>query len=315
MDISGLIPIVGLLVMLGAFVGVLSGSWLFSVSPEIHKGPGWLIARTSFRGRLLSLFSMRRTVTVDAQKRMVTIADRLFWFAGKRRAIPFTRIEKILYSLCDLHPLAVPELEHHTIDDFQVCLGLVDGSELTLFQFVGPGAIQTGWDSLAEQWIPDAFYDFFNRFQVSGAQAVESRQFVNQLQHLIGVPVERGSDTSRSSASDQWWSAGKMCLAIGVLVAVVMWGIAAADYRTHQPPADGRRIGPAAVTPGEFLFGAVVELPHAFSVLAHAIHSAIWIPCVLAGVEVGVFIVWLALSRLERKLTPSGRRTRRRSRE
>jgi len=138
---------------------------------------------------------------------------------------------------------------------------------------------------------------------------------VNQLQHLIGVPVERGSDTSRSSGSDQWWSAGKMCLAIGILVAVVMWGIAAADYRTHQPPADGHRIGPAAVTPGEFLFGAVAELPHAFGVLAHAFHSAIWIPCVLAGVEVGVFVLWLVLSRVERKLAPGGRRTRRRSRE
>src|SRR5580704_17067820 len=151
MDLYAFIPIIGLLVMFAAFVGWLSASQWLSVSPEIHKGPGWLIARTSFRGRLLTLFSTRRTVTVDAQKRMVTIADRLFWFAGKRRAIPYTRIEKILYSLCDLHPLAVPELEHHTIDDFQVCLGLVDGSDVTLFQFVGPGVIQTGWDSLAEQ--------------------------------------------------------------------------------------------------------------------------------------------------------------------
>jgi hypothetical protein len=263
---------------------------------------------------LLSLFSMRRTVTVDAQKRVVTIADRLFWFAGKKRAIPFTRIEKIVYSLADLHPLAVPEFEHHTIDDFQVCLGLVDGSEVTLFQFVGPGVFQPGWDSLTEQWIPDAFYDFVNRFQISGAQGVESRQFVNQLQHLIGVPVVRGSDMSPSSGSDQWWSAGKMCVAIGVLVAAVMWGIAAADYRMNEPRPDGRRIGPAAVTAGEFLYGAVVELPHAIRVLGHAFHAAIWIPCVLAGLEIGLFFLWLVLSRLERKLTSDARRTRRRSR-
>jgi hypothetical protein len=39
MDTHGLIPIIGLLVMLGAFVGVLSGSWLLSVSPEIHQAP------------------------------------------------------------------------------------------------------------------------------------------------------------------------------------------------------------------------------------------------------------------------------------
>lgn len=251
---------------------------------------------------------MRRTVTVDAQKRMVTIADRLFWLAGKKRAIPFTRIEKIVYSLSDLHPLAVPELEHHTVDDFDVSLGLVDGSEVSLFQFVGPGVYQTGWDSLTEQWIPDAFYDFFNRFQISGAQAVESRHFVNQLQHLIGVPVERGSDTSWSTGSDKWWSTGKMCLAIGIVLAVVMWGVAAADYRTNQPRGGGRRIGPATVSIGDFLYGAVVEIPHAVPVVGHVFHSAIWIPCVLVGLELGVFVVWLGLSRLERKLSGNDRR-------
>jgi hypothetical protein len=322
MDIGTLITVVGLLLLFGAFAGLLSGSRLFSVAPAIYIGPGWLIAKTSFRGRLFSLFSMRRTVTVDATRRTVTIVHRVLWLAAKRRVVPFAKVDKILYSLSDLNPLAAPDLQHSSIDSFAVSLGLTDGRHVHLFRFVGQGVFQTGWDSLCEQWIPDAVYDFFNRFHISGAQAADSREFVNHLQQLLGVPVDRGTEAASSSAGGPWWSMNKTCLAMAIACAAVVWGLAAADFHASQPPP--ARASPLSTPTGGFYQGffeqsvgnlllvSVTELPHAPRVVAHAFQAAIWIPCLFVILELGVLAAWYVLSRVERQLSSTSRAARRR---
>jgi hypothetical protein len=320
MDIGTLITVVGLLLLFGAFAGLLSGSRLFSVAPAIYTGPGWLIAKTSFRGRLLSLFSMRRSVTVDATRRTVTIVHRVLWLAARRRVVPFAKVEKILFSLSDLNPLAAPDLQHSSIDSFAVSLGLTDGRQVHLFRFVGQGVFQTGWDSLCEQWIPDAVYDFFNRFHVSGAQAADSREFVNHLQHLLGVPVDRGTEPASSSVGSPRWSMNKTCLAMAIACAAVVWGLAAAEFHAAQPPparasplsvpTGGAYQGPLEQFIGNFLIVSVTEIPHAPRVVTHAFRAAIWIPCLFVILELGVLAAWYVLNRVERQLASTNRKGR-----
>jgi hypothetical protein len=327
MDIGTLITVVGLLLLFGACAGLLSGSRLFSVAPAIYTGPGWLIAKTSFRGRLFSLFSMRRMVTVDATRRTVTIVHRVLWLAARRRVVPFAKVETILYSLTDLNPLVEPDLQHSSIDAFAVSLGLTDGRQVHLFRFVGQGVFQTGWDSLCEQWIPDAVYDFFNRFHISGAQAADSREFVNHLQELLGVPVDRGTEAVSPSAGGPWWSMNKTCLAMAIACAGVAWGLAAAEFqsandRAGEPTAPGAR--PLRVPTGGFSQGlfeqsignlllvSVTEIPHAPRVVTHAFQAAIWIPCLFVILELGVLAAWYVLSRVERQLASTSRTVRRR---
>jgi hypothetical protein len=327
MDIGTLITVVGLLLLFGAFAGLLGGSRLFSVAPAIYTGPGWLIAKTSFRGRLLSLFSMRRSVTVDATRRTVTIVHRVLWLAARRRVVPFAKVEKILFSLSDLNPLAAPDLQHSSIDSFAVSLGLTDGREVHLFRFLGQGVFQTGWDSLCEQWIPDAVYDFFNRFHLSGAQAADSREFVNHLQKLLGVPVDRGTEAVSPSAGGPWWSLNKTCLAMAIACAAVVWGLAAAEFqsanvRAREPTAPVAR--PLSVPTGGFYQGyfeqsignlllvSVTEIPHAPRVVTHAFQAAIWIPCLFVILELGVLAAWYVLNRVERQLASTSRAARRR---
>ena len=168
---------------------LLRGSPLLSIAPRVAAGPGWLIATSSFPAMLLSLFSYSRAVCVDSDARQVHVRSRYLWFCRWHKVVRFDEVEKILYFLSDLSPATTIGATGDTIDRFKVQLRLHDGSDVHLTSFVGAGTFQRGWDTW--WFLPDWLFTLERTFDMSGAQAIQSREFLDRLQRLLQVPVGR----------------------------------------------------------------------------------------------------------------------------
>jgi hypothetical protein len=78
------------------------------------------------------------------------------------------------------------ETAHDSYDHFTVGLRLTDTSEVVLADYVGEGGFRN------ETWMPNWAFVHNFVFNLVGTQESDSRQLVDALSELIGVPVIPG---------------------------------------------------------------------------------------------------------------------------
>lgn len=181
--------VIAVLAAIFALKYLLRGSPMLSVGPRIRAGPGWLMVSSSFLGMLLTLFSHRRSVLIDAREQKIHVRSRFLWFFRRHKIIPFDQVEKILYFLDDLNPGTLLEMTGDSVDCFKVQLRLLDRTDVHLGRFIGLGTFQRGWDNW--DFLPDWLYSLEYTFDMSGAQAMQSREFLDRLKSTLGVPIGR----------------------------------------------------------------------------------------------------------------------------
>lgn len=87
------------------------------------------------------------------------------------------------------------------------------------------------------------------------------------------------------------WVAGMMALA----VAYFGWAFLAADYFQNDPA--GEPGGKA-----DFWMNSIAQLPNLPGVMGHAFQNRLWAVALIAILEVGVFILWRVMKKLEGEL-------------
>ncbi len=109
-------------------------------APQIEVTDSRFVGRSSLTARVLWLYSFDRCVTLDRERRLVTIATTRFWLWRSERRIPFDRVGRIILraqSTSGLGLLGLLTLGIAAGIDgalFLISLGLNDGrDELFLF--------------------------------------------------------------------------------------------------------------------------------------------------------------------------------------
>jgi hypothetical protein len=142
------------------------GFRLFSRCPCIETQDGKLLAKSSWWAYMACLGLYSTEVAVDTVHRKVIVACRFFWFFQTKRFVSFNEIRCIAYDYQG--PSGSALVRWLTDDDeeeaFSVSLRLEDQTVIPLFSFFG------------------------NRW---GTQEEESKNYVEQLSKMIGVPVSR----------------------------------------------------------------------------------------------------------------------------
>lgn len=154
-----------------------------STGPRICKEGERIIASTGYVTRLLSFGTMFREVTVDTKMKKVRIRNRKFWFWDSTRTVGFDKIKHVTYGYRDESLGAMFSWSHDTIDSFLVGLRFINDTEMHLFTFAGEGTFTNHGP------LPDWLYWEEYATDLSGAQEVESRMFIDLLSEIIGVSV------------------------------------------------------------------------------------------------------------------------------
>ena len=105
----------------------------------------------------LTLGAYRKSVTVDADARIVLVEKRWFYFLNNSHRIPFEEVKRIDYSH-DSIPTSWDWFGEtkDELDKFRVSLVLKSDDEVFLWGFYGEGAVYTGWSGV---FMGDAFTD------------------------------------------------------------------------------------------------------------------------------------------------------------
>lgn len=171
-------------------------SRLLSVAPSLTLGEHWLRAVTNVAWVVLSLFSYRRELHVDARTRRITLRERRLWSTTVTR-VDFDAIDHIEYGYTDLTTSLFTSVDAwrlslqsaDNIEHFRVGLKLKDGRQLPLFSFIGDGEKMNG---LLGVLMGDSLIDF------TGEQEDDSYAFVKALQDVtalqLGPPLPGGLD-------------------------------------------------------------------------------------------------------------------------
>ncbi|QDT36087.1 hypothetical protein [Stratiformator vulcanicus] len=169
---------------------LLKGSRLLAYSPKVSGGRDFLIARTPWTLRALSLLSYRRLVIVDAQERSILIRTNWLWVWPSRRSIGFDEVAAIQISADDWNPRTDAGFSGDQIDALAAWVRLHDSSRVMLARFVGAGNFQDGHldGPLLFPVIDEAVQGLFDAF---GSQGADLRDYVNRLEKILDVPLER----------------------------------------------------------------------------------------------------------------------------
>jgi hypothetical protein len=156
---------------------------LFSLCPRIRKADDHLVAATGWRVRLLTLGLLYKRVTVDPDKKVVTVYRRNGWFFTRTRQIPFGSIATVTYGYSDVSGNSSWSWAHDSTDLFTVGLRLQDRKQIHLFSFFGDGTFTNDGP------LPDWCYIEQYLTDISGTQEKESKVFVDMLSKMVGAPV------------------------------------------------------------------------------------------------------------------------------
>jgi hypothetical protein len=86
------------------------------------------------------------------------------------------------------------------------------------------------------------------------------------------------------------WVAGMLALG----VAYFGWGFLAADYFQNDPTETHGKT--------DFWVNTIAQLPNFPSVMSHAFQNRLWLVVLIVVGEVGVFVLWGVMRKLEREL-------------
>jgi hypothetical protein len=129
------------------------------------------------------------------------------------------------------------------------------------------------------------------------------------------VTPAKAKKPSKKDSEVHSWSLSKTCIALAFAWAAIVWGLAANAYHVFEARAAGVPVTSGRTSLwsliGVFLSQAIGQLSNAGQVISHTITNVIWIPGVLVVGEVGVLVLWLVMSRLERQLAADDRRRNR----
>lgn len=101
-------------------------------------------------------------------------------------------------------------------------------------------------------------------------------------------------------------------VAIGLAIAVLYfgWTFLAADYNPISGPHMTRRSVGAVGVLFRLIANSIGQLGNFSAVMDHAFHNRMWFVILVGVLEVGVFLLWMFMKKLERELY--GPQTRRR---
>src|ERR1700682_356838 len=132
--------------------------------PRIKTTGGKLRAKSSWLASLACLGLYSCEVVVDAQRSLVTVIRRFFWFVKTKRELPFTDIHGVAYDYQGPRSAVARWLTDDPEDCFSVGLRLHNQAYIHPFSFCGSRP---------------------------GTPEEESKAFASQLAKLIGVSVGR----------------------------------------------------------------------------------------------------------------------------
>jgi hypothetical protein len=152
--------------------------WLPKIIYDIQH----ITARTCFLLQLVSFFSIKRQIRVDATTRKVTIHARKWWFVNSSETIPFASISHI-----DISEITVGTSPGYTPDgvgwrdqqeNYIPFLITTNGKRVELLSFYGEGSVHTGWWGVL---LGDQIIDF------KGRQEKRAREFATRVAQMVGV--------------------------------------------------------------------------------------------------------------------------------
>jgi hypothetical protein len=89
-------------------------------------------------------------------------------------------------------------------------------------------------------------------------------------------------------------SVGWVAMMLALAVAYFGWAFLAADYFQNDPTG-----GPGKTS---FWVNSLTQIPNFGSVMSHGFQNRLWLIGLVLILEIGVFVVWLVLKKLEREL-------------
>jgi hypothetical protein len=158
-------------------------SRIFSICPRIREDGDRLIATTAWRYRLLTLGASYRQVVIDPMQKVVRIRRRFLWIFRRSTVVPFSSVKKVTYGYDSWSSGAGWSWTYDGFEIYSVGLGLHDGKDIHLFNFLGEGSFTN------EGPFPDWMYWGNFASDCVGTQDAESRAFAEMLSRAIGVSI------------------------------------------------------------------------------------------------------------------------------
>src|SRR5262245_46032903 len=115
-------------------------SRIFSICPRIREAGDRLIATTAWRYRLLTLGASYREVVIDPIQKVVRIRRRFLWIFRRFTVVPFSSVKTVTYGYDSWSADAWWSWTYDGFDIYSVGLGLHNGKDVHLFNFLGEGS-------------------------------------------------------------------------------------------------------------------------------------------------------------------------------
>ncbi len=160
-------------------------SSLLTLRPRVREEPPLLVITTGFLSMCLTLGCKRRRVELDTLRKEIRLKNRYMWFVSQEETLPFDTLSHLEYTYDSL-PTSIGFSaaglgRQDEIDIFTISVVNHDGREFKLCSYRGEGAVCTGWTGVLLG--DDSILD------VSGTQEGESRQLVNMIKAITGLPI------------------------------------------------------------------------------------------------------------------------------
>ena len=160
-------------------------SRLFSVGPQFHRRGRRLLIRSSAVTRALSLGLLNRTVTVDPERKVLTVRDKRLWFRSRTERYPFDLVTAVSFSFLRGIAHDSTAFGSDRVEAYAVGLKLYGTAEpdVHLFWFVGEGRFTNNGP------LPDWVYWYESLTDVCGTHEEEAQQFVTCLAWAMNKPI------------------------------------------------------------------------------------------------------------------------------
>lgn len=155
--------------------------------PKLRGEGNTLRVSLPLGARLRTLLSFDRRVEIDGLRRGIVVEERRLWLRHSRKEFRFDRVKNIAHDF----ESRVGHRGCHRIETYTVGVELRDPDEMVvLAEFVG--CAREGGFGTALLW---------GGVSGQGRQAEASRELVDRLQDILGVPV--GHEKRRSAALEE----------------------------------------------------------------------------------------------------------------